>query len=55
MVKDNGGGGGEGFSGTTIKDTLTKPRGVGSGRVLGMAGVRRVGGEDLETTVLEQQ
>ena len=23
--------GGEGFSGTTIKDTWTKPRGVGSG------------------------
>ena len=46
---------GEGLSGTCIKDTWTKPKGVGS----------RVGsedgwgsgssGEEMETTVLEQQ
>ena len=31
--------GGEGFSGTTIKDTWTKPRRVESGREVVMAGV----------------
>ena len=35
------GGRGEGFSGTTTKDTWTKPRGAGwkQGREVGMAGV----------------
>ena len=41
MGGNNGGGRGEGFSGTTIKDTQTKPRGVESGERGGMA---RVGG-----------
>ena len=51
------GGKGEGFSGTTIKDTWTKPRGGGSkgGRWgwLGSGGM--VGGRGMETTVLDQQ
>ena len=43
---------GEGFSGTTIKDTWTKPRGrveVGEGGGFGW------GGEKMQTTVIEQQ
>ena len=43
---------GEGFSGTTIKDTWTKPR---WGWDVGMAGVRVSAGGKIETTVLEQQ
>ena len=49
------GGKGEGFSGTTIKDTWTKPKGVGSsvGSGEGLGGGS--GGGKMETTVLEQQ
>ena len=39
---------GKGFSGTTVKDTWTKPR----GRV-GLAGVRGSGKGKMETTVIE--
>ena len=47
---------GEGFSGTTIKDTWTKPRGrVEAGREVGLAGVGWRGGEKMQTTVIEQQ
>ena len=55
MGGDNGGGKGEGFSGTTIKDTWAKPRWVGiiGGRRDVWVGVR--GGGKMETTVLEQQ
>ena len=47
---------GEGFSGTTIKDTWTEPRGrveVEEGGGFGWGGVR--GGEKIQTTVIEQQ
>ena len=49
---------GEGFSGTTIKDTWTKPSGrveVGEGG--GLAGwvVGWMDGEKMQTTVIEQQ
>ena len=49
-------GGREGFSRTTIKDTWTKPRWVGSG-VGGRDGWggEEWGGGEMETTVLEQQ
>ena len=43
---------GEGFSGTSIKDTWTKPRGrmeAGEGGRCGW------GGEKMQTTVIEQQ
>ena len=50
-----GGGKGEGFSGTTIKDTGTKPRGGGNGGEVGMAGVRGRGGGKRQTTILKQQ
>ena len=43
---------GEGFSGTTITDTWTKPRGrveAGEGGGFGW------GGEKMQTTVIEQQ
>ena len=42
---------GEGFSGTTIKDTWTKSR----GREVGLVGVGWRGGEKMQTTVIEQQ
>ena len=43
---------GEGFSGATIKDTGTKPR----GRVeAGEGGGFGCGGEKMQTTVIEQQ
>ena len=49
----------EGFSGTTVKDTWTKPRGrveAGrGGREGGLSGVGEGGGEKMETTVIEQQ
>ena len=50
------GGKGEGFSGTSIKDTWKKPKGAGSrvGSGVGWGGVEWwVGG--MGTTVLEQQ
>ena len=51
MGGDNGGEKGEGFSGTTVKDTWTKPSGVwNQEREVGMAGV---GGK--ADNVLEQQ
>ena len=43
---------GEGFSGTTIKDTWTKPRGRVEAREGGGFGW---GGENIQTTVIEQQ
>ena len=43
---------GEGFSGTSIKDTWIKPRGAIGSRVGSGDGW---GGEKMETTVLEQQ
>ena len=43
-----------GFSGTTIKDTWTKPRRGGIRREVGMAGVAERGGGERQTTVLEQ-
>ena len=44
------------FSGTTIKDTWTKPRGrVEAGEGGGLAGVGWSGGEKMQTTVIEQQ
>ena len=46
---------GEGFSGTTIKDTWTKPRGrveAGEGDGFDWGGVE--GGEKMQTTVIEQ-
>ena len=48
---------GEMFSGTTIKDTWTKPRGQGwkQGREVGLAGVGESDGEKMQTTVIEQQ
>ena len=42
------------FSGTSIKDTWTKPK-EDQGWEVGMAGVRGGDGEEMETTVLEQQ
>ena len=48
--------GGQGFSGTTIKDTLDKTKvGWNQGREVGMAGVGGRGGGKGQTTVLEQQ
>ena len=57
MGGDNGGGKGEGFIGTTTKDTWTKPRGgVESGEACGgWLGCRGSGGGKMQTTVLEQQ
>ena len=49
----NNGRKGEGFSGTTIKDTWTKPRGGGMG--WGGAEVGGSGGRKMQTTVIEQQ
>ena len=47
---------GEGFSGTTIKDKRTKPRGRWRpGREVGLAGVGWRGVEKMQTTVIEQQ
>ena len=48
---------GEGFSGTTIKDTWTKTRGVESreGGRDGWGGGRVVVGKGRQLTVLEQQ
>ena len=48
---------GEGFSGTTIKDTWTKRRrgGIRQGREVGMVGVEGKRWEGKQTTVLEQQ
>ena len=48
-------GNGKGFSGTTVKDTWTKPRGVGSGEGGGDGWDERSGGGKMKTTVLEQQ
>ena len=48
---------GEGFSGTTIKDTWTKPRGrveAREGGGFGWGGAGSVG-EKIQTTVTEQQ
>ena len=48
---------GEGFSGTTIKDTWRKPR-VIVGRKGGrwaLLGLEGSGGEKMQTTVIEQQ
>ena len=45
----------KGFSGTTVKNTWTKPRGVESGEGLGMAGVGGSGGGQRQTTILEQK
>ena len=43
---------GEGFSGTTVKDTWTKPRGMGeAGEGGGFGG----GGEKMQTTVIEKK
>ena len=47
---------GEGFSGTSIKDTWTKPRGrvdTGEGGGFGWGGGRV--GEKLQTTIIERQ
>ena len=47
---------GEGFTGTTIKDTWTKSRGRRRwGREVGSAGVGWKGGDKMQTTVIEQQ
>ena len=47
---------GEGFSGTTIKDTWIRPKGsMEQGRELGLAGVGGSGGEKMQTNVIEQQ
>ena len=57
MRGDNGGESGEGFSGTSIKDTWTEPRcrgwrlRVGGGDGWGGG----CGGGKMETTILEQQ
>ena len=46
---------GEGFSGSTVKDTWTKPRWGGcKGGRLGLAGVGESGGRKMQTTVIEQ-
>ena len=52
---DNGGEKGQGFSGTTIKDTWTKPRrgGIRGGK-WGWLGWEGIGG-GIQTTVVEQQ
>ena len=43
-------------SGTTIKDTWTKPRGrVEVGREVGLVGVGQRGEEKMQTTGIEQQ
>ena len=53
--RDNGGKQGKGQQGMCVKDTWTKPKGVGS-RVGGKDGWREgYGGVKMETTVLEQQ
>ena len=45
---------GEGFTGTTIKDTWTKSRGRWRrGREVGSAGVGWRDGEKMQTTVIE--
>ena len=49
------GGKGEGFSGTTIKDTWTKPRGVESGEGGGDSWVGGRGRGKRQKTVFEQQ
>ena len=49
----NNGGRGEGFSGTSIKDTWTKPRGGVDAREGG--GVGGSGGGLMQITVIEQQ
>ena len=56
MGGDTGGRGkGEGYSGTCIKDTWTKPKGGRiKGEKVGMAGVGGSSGRKMETTVLEQ-
>ena len=42
------------FSGTTIKDTWTKPRGGWKqGREVGLAGIGGSSGEKMQTTVIE--
>ena len=47
---------GERFSGTSVKDTWTKPRGNGSkGGTQGWLGLRGVVGRYMQTTVIEQQ
>ena len=46
---------GEGFSGTTIKDTWTKPRGRVEAREGGGFGWGGGPGEKMQTTVIEQQ
>ena len=47
---------GEGFSGTTIKDTWTNQGGGWKqGREVGLAGVGGSGGEKMQTTLTEQQ
>ena len=47
---------GEGFSGTTIKDTWTKPRGRVEAREGGRFGCGGGScGEKMQTTVIEQQ
>ena len=54
MGGENGGGRGERFSGTTIKDTWTKSRGWNQEREVGMAGVGGTVGGGMQTPVLEQ-
>ena len=47
---------GEGFSGTTVEDTWTKPRGrVEARQVGGIGWGGGSGGEKMQTTVIEQQ
>ena len=54
--EDNGGNRGKSFSGTSVKDIWTKPkRGRITGRKWGWLGWGGVRGEQMETTVLEQQ
>ena len=49
------GGKGEGFSGTSIKDTWTKPKGGWKqGSEVRVAGVGKTGGRRRQKTVLEQ-
>ena len=48
------GGKGEGFRGTTIKDTWTKTRRGRNGREVGMAGVMGRGERKRQKTILEQ-
>ena len=46
---------GGGFSGTTTKDTWTKPRGRVEAREGGLAGVGGSSGGKMQTIVIEQQ